>query len=151
MEAMDKPKSKAMDKFVEILHWGIIGIEVLVAVALTALALGALASLGIQMWLAATAGTPLTHGEFTAVLAEVLQVFILVELFRVTIAYMKHENVIPTVLEAALVAVARKFIVFEGAANYLATAAGMAVLLLAVAIAWWLLTKSNACAMDLDT
>ena len=151
MASVDKPKSKLMDKFVEVLHWGIIGIEVLVAVALTALAMGALASLGIQMWTAATVGTPLTHTEFTAILAEVLQVFILVELFRVTIAYMKHENVIPTVLEAALVAVARKFIVFEGGTNYLATAAGLAILLLAVAMAWWLLTQSRACDMGLDS
>jgi len=151
MAFMDKPKNKLTDTFLSVLHWGIIGIEAAVAVALTALAAGALASLAVQMWSAASAGTPLTHAEFQIILAEVLQVFILVELFRVTIAYMKHENVIPTVLEAALVAVARKFIVFEGGSNYLATAAGLAILLLAVAITWWLLTKSNACALDLDT
>jgi uncharacterized membrane protein (DUF373 family) len=145
---MEKPKSKLTDTFLSGLHWGIVGIEALVAVALTALAAGALVSLGIQMWGAAATGTPLTHTEFQTILAEVLQVFILVELFRVTIAYMKHENVIPTVLEAALVAVARKFIVFEGGGQYLNTAAGLAILLLAVAIAWWLLAKSNACEMD---
>ena len=85
-----------------------------------------------------------------SILGTVLQVFILVELFRVTIAYMKHENVIPTVLEAALVAVARKFIVFESSDNYLTTAAGLAVLLLAVSVSWWLLAKSNACEMVVE-
>ena len=76
-----------------------------------------------------------------------LQVFILVELFRIAIAYMKHENVIPTVLEAALVAVARKFVVFEGTSGleYVLAAVGLSALLLAVAISWWLLTKSRAC------
>jgi uncharacterized membrane protein (DUF373 family) len=150
MTGMDKPKNRLTDTFLSVLHWGIIGIEALVAVALTALAAGALAALAMQMWLAATTGTPLTHSEFQIILAEVLQVFVLVELFRVTIAYMKHENVIPTVLEAALVAVARKFIVFEGGDQYLMTALSLSALLLAVAIAWWLLAKSNACELDIE-
>ena len=151
MAFMDKPKNKLTDTFLSVLHWGIIGIEAAVAVALTALAAGALASLAVQMWSAASAGTPLTHAEFQIILAEVLQVFILVELFRVTIAYMKHENVIPTVLEAALVAVARKFVVFDSTDNYLTTALGLSALLIAVAVSWWLLSKSNACDMDMET
>ncbi len=57
----------------------------------------------------------LTTVQFNKLIGLVLEVFILVELFRIAVAYMKHENVIPTVLEAALVAVARKFVVFEGA------------------------------------
>ena len=58
---------------------------------------------------------------------------------------MSHENVIPTVLEAALVAVARKFVVFEPTGNYLQASIGLAALLLAVALSWWMLAKSNAC------
>ncbi|HEY5539960.1 MAG TPA: phosphate-starvation-inducible PsiE family protein [Coriobacteriia bacterium] len=148
---MEKPKSVVMERFLTALHWAIIGIEVLVAVALTALAAGALASLAMEMWSAASTGHALTHPEFTSIMAEVLQVFILVELFRVTIAYMKHENVIPTVLEAALVAVARKFVVFESGSDALVTAAGLSALLLAVAISWWLLAKSNACRIETES
>lgn len=148
---MQEPKANWVDSFVQVLHWAVLIIEVLVAVALTALAAGALVSLGWSMWLMAGARVPLTHNQFTAVMGGVLQVFILVELFRIAIAYMKHENVIPTVLEAALVAIARQFVVFEGVdGSYLTSALALSALLLAVSISWWLLTKSNACAMVVE-
>jgi uncharacterized membrane protein (DUF373 family) len=150
---MQTPNSTVMDWFVTALHWAILAIEVLVAVCLTALAAGALVSLGVEMWTAASSGHTLTHLEFTNVMAGVLQVFILVELFRIAIAYMKHENVIPTVLEAGLVAVARKFVVFEGGVgtDSLFMALGLASLLLAVAISWWLLAKSNVCTTEMES
>jgi uncharacterized membrane protein (DUF373 family) len=150
---MQTPSSTVMDWFLTALHWAILAIEVLVAVCLTALAAGALVSLGVEMWTAASSGHTLTHMEFTNVMAGVLQVFILVELFRIAIAYMKHENVIPTVLEAGLVAVARKFVVFEGGVgtDSLFMALGLASLLLAVAVSWWLLAKSNVCTMEVES
>jgi uncharacterized membrane protein (DUF373 family) len=149
---MTKPTSKYLDKFLHALHWAVLGIEILVSVALTALAAGALVSLGWDMWMMAASRTPLTHTEFTMIMGGVLQVFILVELFRIAIAYMTHENVIPTVLEAALVAVARQFVVFEGVggSDYMFKAFGLAALLLAVAITWWILTRANACDMTVE-
>ncbi len=149
MRRMNTQPKTLMDWFLRVLHFAILAIEVLVAVALTALAGGALISLAMEMWVMAGAGMPLTHSEFNVVVGGVLQVFILVELFRIAIAYMRHENVIPTVLEAALVAVARKFVVFEGVDNYLQTALGMSALLLAVALSWWLLNQSKACEMEI--
>ncbi len=148
---MSNHNPKTMDRFVDVLHWAVLAIEVLVALALTALAAGALISLTIEMWSVATSRIVLTHAEFTNVMGSVLQVFILVELFRIAIAYMKHENVIPTVLEATLVAVARKLIVFEGVgSSYLPSALGLAALLLAVAVSWWLLARSNACEIAVE-
>ncbi len=82
--------------------------------------------------------------EFTRVISTALERFIVIELFRIALAYMNHSNVIPAVLEAALVAVARKFVVFEPKEDYLATALGLAALLLAICISWWLLKKSEA-------
>jgi uncharacterized membrane protein (DUF373 family) len=149
---MEKPKFAFMDKFLLALHWAVIVIEMLVAVALTALAAGALLSLGIEMWGVAMSHAALPRAQFSNVMGEVLQVFILVELFRIAIAYMRHENVVPTVLEAALVAVARNFVVFESPdSQYLVKAIGLSALLLAVAVSWWLLSKSNACDMDIET
>jgi uncharacterized membrane protein (DUF373 family) len=148
MEQTEKQSHKAMERFLAALHFAVLVVEVLVAMALTALAAGALFSLGAEMWLAASTMHPLTRIEFTSIMGSVLQVFILVELFRIALAYMKHENVVPTVLEAALVAVARQFVVFEGAGpDYLIRTLGLSALLLAVAISWWLLAKSNACEM----
>lgn len=134
-----------MNRFLRGLNLAIIGIEVLVAVALTLLAAGALYALFVEIWSLASHGAIMTSVEFNRIISTILEVFILVELFRIAIAYMKHENVIPTVLEAALVAVARKFVVVEPGGNYMQTAFGMSALLLAVALSWWLLAKANAC------
>jgi uncharacterized membrane protein (DUF373 family) len=148
---MNTPHYRGLDRFIAVLHWAVVVIEVLVALALTALAVGAIFALGSELWTIAASRAPLTHTEFATAMGGILQVFILVELFRVAIAYMKHENVIPTVLEATLIAVARKLIVFDSAAsNYLFTALGLAALLIAVAVAWWMLARANACEMTSD-
>ena len=132
-------------RFLKGLHWATVIIEVLVALALVALATLALVALAVGMFHVATNGIALTHPEFTEIIDTILEIFILVELFRIAIAYMRHENVVPTVLEAALVAVARKFVVFEASGDYLKSSIGLAALLLAVALSWWMLAKSNAC------
>jgi uncharacterized membrane protein (DUF373 family) len=137
-----------MKRFMSGLNMAIVAIEVVVAVALIALAGGAILALGVEMFHLATAGGILTSREFNRIIGTILEIFILVELFRIAMAYMRHENVIPTVLDAALVAVARKFVVFEGSQNYLQTALGMSALLLAVAISWWMLSRSQACELQ---
>jgi len=137
-----------MKRFMSGLNMAIVAIEVVVAVALIALAGGAILALGVEMFHLATAGGILTSSEFNNIIGTILEIFILVELFRIAMAYMRHENVIPTVLEAALVAVARKFVVFEGSQTYLQTALGMSALLLAVAISWWMLSRSQACELQ---
>ena len=134
-----------MKRYQEMLNTAIVGIEVVVAIALVALAGGALVSLGVEMYHLATSGGILTSSQFNKIIGTILEIFILVELFRIAMAYMRHENVIPTVLEAALVAVARKFVVYEGSENYLQTALGMSALLLAVAISWFAPSRSQAC------
>jgi len=134
-----------MKRFQDVLNMAIVGIEVVVAIALVVLAAGALVALGLEMYHLATSGGVLTSSQFNKIIGTILEIFILVELFRIAMAYMRHENVIPTVLEAALVAVARKFVVFEGSESYLQTALGMSALLLAVAISWWMLSRSQAC------
>ncbi|HSK48743.1 MAG TPA: phosphate-starvation-inducible PsiE family protein [Coriobacteriia bacterium] len=134
-----------MEKFLRSMRVTTEVIEVLVSLALVVLAGGVLVSLAYQMIDVAGTGAPLTTSEFNMLIGTILEVFILVELFRIAIAYLRHENVVPTVLEAALVAVARKFVVFEGGENYLFTALALSSLLISVALAWWLLTKSRAC------
>ena len=130
-----------MDRFLKSLNWATLIIEVLVAIALILLAGGALVALFTAMFAVARNRVALTPTEFNIIIGIVLETFILIELFRIAIAYMRHENVVPTVLEAALVAVARKFVVFEGGNQYLQTAIGLSTLLLAVAVSWWLLSN----------
>jgi len=137
-----------MNTFVKWLNVAIVAVEILVAIALVVLAALAMMSLAYEMWHAAASGPPLARQEFNLIIGTVLEVFILVELFRIAIAYMRHQNVIPTVLEAALVAVARKFVVFEGAENYPYAALGMSALLLAFATSWWMLNRTGACTLE---
>jgi len=127
-------------------------IEVVVAGILVILA-------GLSLWaLLATVyhivggGVLFERTIFVSTVSIVLEVFILVELFRIALAYMKHENVVPTVLEAALVAVARKFVMFEPAANVSALyyALGLSALILSVAVSWYLMVRTAALADKAD-
>lgn len=135
--------SQVTDRVVKGLHWAIVAIEVLVAVALVALAVMTLVALFYELFHLSTNGIVLATVEFNRIIGTVLEIFILVELFRIAVAYMRHERVIPTVLEAALVAVARKFVVLEPGVNFLQLAVGLSALLLAVAISWWLIAHSG--------
>ena len=75
------------------------------------------------------------------VIDTVLIVFIVIELIRIAVAYMNHQNVVGTVLEAGLVAVVRKLVVFELGAEALEKAAAIAILVLALGITWYLLRR----------
>jgi len=139
-----------MDLMIKLMHRATLVIEVLVSAALVLIAVAVLVSLYVDVWGVASDGAALTTVQFNKLIGLILEVFILIELFRIAVAYMRHANVIPTVLEAALVAVARKFVVFEGAENYLQHALGLTALLLAVAVSWWLLARSNACELSTE-
>ena len=134
-----------MKRFINILDGVMIGVEIVVVFGLVAMSIGAVWELLRQLYEIAQNGMGLTHSDYLLLIGTVLEVFIIVELFRIAVAYMRHQNVIPTVLEAALVAVARKFVVFESADNYLEYALGLSALLLAVAVGWYLLEKSYVC------
>ena len=97
---------KILDKIVYLIEFLVAGIlVVLAAMSLYALCATVVGILG---------GGHLFERElFIKTVSIVLEVFILVELFRIALAYMHHKNVVSTVLEAALVAIARKFVMFE--------------------------------------
>ena len=91
----------------------------------------------------------MTPEGITRTIDTVLIVFIVIELIRIAIAYMQHENVIGTVLEAGLVAVVRKLVIFESGPDMLEKAIALAVLILAVGITWYLLHKRQPCDADI--
>lgn len=128
-------------RLLTVVHW----IEFVVAVALVLLTALAVIALFGAMWDVVDNGIGLEPLDFQIVILNILEIFILIELFKIALAYMQSRNVVPTVLEAALVAIARKFVVFEKGEDVLATSVGLAALLIAVAIAWWLLARSSAC------
>ena len=124
----------------KVVYW----VEFIVAVILVVLTGIALVTVAAEIYSVLMGGLLLPREEFVQIISTILEVFILVELFRIALAYMAHRNVLPTVLEAALVAVARKIVIFEPKGDVLGYAAALAALLLAISIAWYLLAKSHA-------
>lgn len=129
-------------------------VEIIVAIMLVVLACLSLYALTTEIWHIITQQQLFKHDLFFNTVSTVLEVFIIVELFRIALAYMNHKNVIPTVLEAALVAIARKFVMFETPAGVQALYYGLAlgILLIAVSLSWYLMTRTKAIAelVDID-
>lgn len=117
--------------------------------AVTAL-LAVLAALGvidivIKMFEVTRADGFMSPEGITRTIDTVLVVFVVIELIRIALAYMNHEDVVGTVLEAGLVAVVRKLVIFESSADMLPKAISLAALILAVAVAWFLLRRVGLC------
>lgn len=127
-----------------LLQWAVTAIEWVVAATLVALA--GLATLGILRDFTSLGFTSNSMSDFTAVLDGTMLVFVIAELFKIALAYIKHERVIPTVMEAALVAVARKVVVLDvhsAASDVILRSASLGGLLLAIAASWYLLSRAN--------
>lgn len=84
----------------------------------------------------------------TRTIDTVLVVFVVIELIRIALAYMNHQDVVGTVLEAGLVAVVRKLVIFESGDNVLPKAAALGILILAVGITWYLLRRARLCGAE---
>jgi uncharacterized membrane protein (DUF373 family) len=108
--------------------WGVAGLAYLIVVA------------GFKSPLA------LSGEVYIQIIDAVLVVFIVVELFRIAVAYIRHHDVVPTVMEAALVAVARKVLIIEpgmDAQQLLYKSLGLASLMLSIGIVWYMLRRSG--------
>ncbi len=118
-------------------------IEGAVAGLLVILAALGVVDIVIKMYEVTLAEGFMTPEGITRTIDTVLVVFIVIELIRIAVAYMQHKNVVGTVLEAGLVAVVRKLVVFESTEKVLEKAGALAVLILAVGITWYLLRRTE--------
>ena len=87
----------------------------------------------------------LTTEEIYKLLDIILILFINIELFRITLAYAEGKSILEilnVVLEAGFVAIARKMVLFDYPTYGIWGAVALAVLLLAVAIAYFLIGKT---------
>jgi uncharacterized membrane protein (DUF373 family) len=120
-------------------------IEWVVAATLIVLALAA--TVGLIMEFSIVGGLAGDGvNAYITVLDGTLLIFVIAELFKIALAYIRHEDVIPTVMEAALVAVARKVVVLDAHAEptaLLMRSGSLAILLLALGVAWYLLARAN--------
>lgn len=136
-------------KPLSLLNRAVVLIEGAVAALLLVLAVLGVIDILITMFEAASAEGFITPEGITRTIDTVLVVFIVIELIRIAVAYMQHKNVIGTVLEAGLVAVVRKIVIFEGGSNALSDALALSALILAVGVAWYLLRRAGV--SDCDT
>jgi uncharacterized membrane protein (DUF373 family) len=133
--------TKLLDRAVYYVEFLVAGLLVIIA------ALGAV-DLIVELVSAVSAKGYLTPQSILRVLDAVLVVFVVIELFSIALAYLQKRNIIATVMEAGLVAVVRKLVVFETGvdANYvLLKSISLGVLILAIGVTWYLLRSSGVC------
>lgn len=126
----------------------IVHIEGAVVVLLTVLAVLGVVDIVIKMLEILRAEGFVSPEGITRTIDTVLVVFVVIELIRIALAYMRHEDVVGTVLEAGLVAVVRKLVIFEGGSGVLAKASALSLLILAVGVTWYLLRKAKLCGAE---
>jgi uncharacterized membrane protein (DUF373 family) len=74
-----------------------------------------------------------------------LLLFVIIELMRIALAYLREVELLPVVFEAVIVAIARKLVAFDTEqADYLTKAFALATLFVATAVSWGILRKSRA-------
>lgn len=128
---------------IENLNRIVVYIEAAVTALLVLLAALGVVDIVVKMLEVTRADGFMTPEGITRTIDTVLIVFIVIELIRIAVAYMQHKNVIGTVLEAGLVAVVRKLVIFESTDHMLEKAVALSVLILAVGITWYLLRKGQ--------
>lgn len=132
-------------KYIGLLNRTVVYIEGAVTVLLVILAGLGVVDIVLKMLEVTRADGFMTPEGITRTIDTVLVVFIVIELIRIAVSYMQHKNVIGTVLEAGLVAVVRKLVIFESTEGMLEKAIALGVLILAVGITWYLLQRSTIC------
>jgi uncharacterized membrane protein (DUF373 family) len=124
----------------KLLEWAVAALLVVMTVwGVVALAM----LIGTSIWNHALETRPEIYVE---IIDATLIIFIVVELFRIAVAYVQHRDVVPTVMEAALVAVARKVLVIDpgiGAQDMLFKGIGLGLLIVAIGVTWYLLRLSG--------
>jgi uncharacterized membrane protein (DUF373 family) len=124
------------------LDWLVNATEIVVAALLALAGIWVLIDVIVFMATGVTATGPVTDTVHAA-LDRILLFFIVVELFRIAIAYIQHQDVMHTVIEAGLVAVVRKIVLFNFADYGLQGAAAYSVLLIVLVIAFFAFERTR--------
>lgn len=134
MKQLDS-KSEFTEKASGLISKAIRMAELIIAVLLIVIIFLGVAYLVLKLVRASYVGLFLDQHEIISLLDITLVLFIIVELFRMTVAYLKGEQVLATVAEAAFVAIGRKIVLYdfkvEGLFGALALGFLLAVLILA--------------------
>jgi len=131
------PMLRVLHAFVHLLEW-------VTALFLGVLTVASVAAFAVALVAEARAHELLAAAGIWTLLDELLVFFVVIELFKMTLAYLQGANIVPVVLETMLVALARKVVVLEvGAPQFIGRSAALGALLVATAIAWYLLARAG--------
>lgn len=117
--------------------------EILIAVILAILVLLGVVYLISSLWNALGEGVLINSKRLIELLDIALIVFISIELFRITLAYITGQHVLPTVVEAAFVAIGRKIVLYEYKVEGIYGALALAALLIGVTAAHFFTNKNE--------
>lgn len=140
--------------FNDLMHKIVDVLERAISVLLVVMAALGIVDLVVEMYAAVTKTGFLTPEAIVKVLDSVLIIFVVLELFNIALAYLQRRDVIGTVMEAGLVAVVRKLVIFEtsgDAAYVLMKGAALALLTVAVGVTWYLLRRSGVSERQAET
>lgn len=127
------------ERFTGFIEDAVVVAEVIIAGIMVVLVFLGVGYLIMSVFNSMTAGFEFNHDALIKLLDVALIVFIIIELFRITLAYITGEHVMPTVIEAAFVAVGRKIVLFEYKVDGFYGAMALAALLAVVAIAHYVI------------
>jgi uncharacterized membrane protein (DUF373 family) len=134
--------AKRFEPLLAVMDWVVTSTEVVVAALLALTAVWVLFDVVVFEIAGATSSDTVTIVHLA--LDRILLLFVVVELFRIAVAYIQHRAVLHTVFEAGLVAVARKIVLYNYADYGLTGAASYAVLLLVLVGAYFMLERTLA-------
>lgn len=132
------PHDSLFARVLAVLDRMVTAIEVVAAGILALAALWVLVDLVV--FSVASLGRPVDRTVHLA-LDRILLLFVVVELFRIAVAYVEHQDVLHTVFEAGLVAVARKIVAFEYPTYGLGGAGAYAILVAVLVAGYFLLHR----------
>lgn len=132
-----------IDKVTTLLERAVDWVETVIAAVLAIIIVFVVASVAYKAT-GLLGGFPHDEALLSSLIKSVLDVFIVVELFRITVAYVRHNNVLSTVLETALVVAAREVVVIEAGAKNPMAGLAVAGIMVSIGITWWLLSRAGA-------
>jgi uncharacterized membrane protein (DUF373 family) len=133
------------ERFTRFIEDAVVVAEVIIAGIMVILVFLGVGYLLISLFNSFSSGFVFDHNALIKLLDIALIVFIIIELFRITLAYITGQHVMPTVIEAAFVAVGRKIVLYEYKVDGLNGALALAALLAVIAAAHYITqTKSKS-------
>jgi uncharacterized membrane protein (DUF373 family) len=126
---------KISDKLEDIILFS----EAIIAVILAVLIFLGIGYLAANSWQVFAIDKTINPKTIHAALDIALVVFITIEMFRIAIAYLHNEHVLVVVLEAAFLAVARKFVLYDFKDSNFLGAASLSLLLTSLALTYFVI------------